>query len=69
MVGHFNFGKQQLYFTKFYHISPCMTLRETFLGTSLQAVNGNSLTNCHQKVGAQIVKDAIKDRTAPFGSH
>ena len=49
MVGHFNFGKQQLYFTKFYHISPCMTLRETFLGTSLQAVNGNSLTNCHQR--------------------
>ncbi|CAL1151014.1 unnamed protein product [Cladocopium goreaui] len=38
-------------------------------GWILKAVNGNSLTNCHQKVGAQIVKDAIKDRTAPFGSH
>ena len=26
-----------------------------------QAVNGNSLTSLHQKVGAQMVKDAIKD--------
>ncbi|CAJ1331157.1 unnamed protein product [Effrenium voratum] len=26
-----------------------------------KAVNGVSLTNLHQKVGAQIVKDAIKD--------
>ena len=26
-----------------------------------EAVNGVSLTNLHQKVGAQIVKDAIKD--------
>lgn len=30
-------------------------------GWILKAVNGNSLTNCHQKVGAQIVKDAIKE--------
>eukprot|EP00437_Effrenium_voratum_P017159 CAMPEP_0181454390 /NCGR_PEP_ID=MMETSP1110-20121109/30212_1 /TAXON_ID=174948 /ORGANISM="Symbiodinium sp., Strain CCMP421" /LENGTH=158 /DNA_ID=CAMNT_0023578731 /DNA_START=38 /DNA_END=511 /DNA_ORIENTATION=- len=30
-------------------------------GWVLSAVNGVSLTNLHQKVGAQIVKDAIKD--------
>eukprot|EP00434_Breviolum_minutum_P026728 symbB.v1.2.023623.t1/scaffold2176.1/size86939/2 len=30
-------------------------------GWILAAVNGNSLTSLHQKVGAQMVKDAIKD--------
>ena len=32
-----------------------------FFQPGFQAVNGNSLTSLHQKVGAQMVKDAIKD--------